>query len=310
MNDGLARKQNAAFGRGDAPIFTTVIVPFYGKNFSQLSECLTAVSGQNYPQADFELIVVDNNPKPVLLDRRDFLPKRCLVVHEPRAGSYAARNRGLAMARGELIAFTDSDCRPATDWLRHGTASLAADPSLGFAAGHIQMTWKRAKPSTIEVYDACVSFQQKSYVKFGYGATANLFTRASVIAAVGRFDEAFFSGGDRDWGRRVSARGYGCSFAPDAVVFHPARDTLSALVTKQCRLVGQEFVLATRANRPIHRILLTEVLHSLRIVLVLLRRRADFGPLAISGAFAVALLVRTARLLEWGRLCLGGRLRR
>jgi len=307
-SEDVVRRENVSTEGVGQAVFTSVIVPFFGANFSQLASCLAAIFEQNFPRTHFELIVVDNNPEPVLLDRRDLLPEGCLVVHERRAGSYAARNRGLDLARGELIAFTDSDCRPTADWLRRGTASLEADSSLGFAAGRIHVTWKGAKPNPVEVYDACVSFQQENYVyKTGFGATANLFTRASVVADVGRFDEALFSGGDKDWGRRVSARGYGRSFTPDAVVFHPARATLSALICKQRRLVGQEFVLAIRARRGIHRILGREILGFLSTLVVLYRRRPDFDPSALAGACGVAVMVRAARLFEWCRLGFGGR---
>jgi hypothetical protein len=79
------------------------------------------------------------------------------------------------------------------------------------------------------------------------------------------------------------------------------------MTCKQRRLVGQEFVLAIRAGRGIHQILGREILGFLSTLVVLYRRRPDFGPLAIAGACGVAVLVRVARLFEWCRLGFGGR---
>ncbi len=60
------------------------------------------------------------------------------LLREPRRGSYAARNRGLAGTTAPLLAFTDADCLPAPDWLARGVAVLAGDPAVDLVAGRIE----------------------------------------------------------------------------------------------------------------------------------------------------------------------------
>lgn len=49
---------------------------------------------------------------------------RVVCVREARPGSYAARNAGLHVARGDVYAFTDADCIPTPDWLTTGLATF------------------------------------------------------------------------------------------------------------------------------------------------------------------------------------------
>src|ERR1041384_5139232 len=94
--------------------FVSVIVPVWN-DAERLGHCLHALEKQTYPAESYEVIVVDNGSTDSVA---------CLVaaygrarlVSEQRPGSYAARNTGLNLARGQVIAFTDADCLPAPDW--------------------------------------------------------------------------------------------------------------------------------------------------------------------------------------------------
>jgi hypothetical protein len=147
------------------------------------------------------------------------------------------------------VTHSGADCRPDGDWLRKGVAQITSEPGMGFIGGHIAVTHRGERPNIVEAYDMSLHMRQQVYVQdFRFGATANLFTFASVIGAVGPFDAAFLSGGDRDWEQRVCARGLRRAYASDAIVFHPARTTFSAIVKKARRLVGQQALRARRAS--------------------------------------------------------------
>ena len=153
------------------------------------------------------------------------------VVTGSRPGSYAARNAALAVASGDVIAFTDADCIPAPDWLLSGVTAVAeggADPIAG------QVVPRRSSAPTVwDRFDAGHHVDQRNYVEMlGFGATANLFVRRAVLDDVGHFDGAMGSGGDRELCRRAVAAGYRLAYLERAAVSHgpraPQRDVAPA----------------------------------------------------------------------------------
>ena len=82
-------------------------------------------------------------------------------------------------------------------------------------------------------------FSQEEFIRErGFAATANLVTRRRVLDEVGFFDSGMMTGGDVEWGRRLVGRGGRLVYAPDAVVMHPARQSVSSLVRRHRRLIG------------------------------------------------------------------------
>lgn len=216
----------------------SVIIPVYNDR-ERLKRCLEALDRQTYPAQRYEIIVVDNGSEvspAAVTERFD----NVRLLHEPQPGSYAARNRGLAAADGELIAFTDADCRPARDWLERGVACFERVRDCGLVAGRVAVTARRPeRPTASERYDQLFYLDQKQAVTQGhYGATANLFTSRAVIEAVGPFDADLVSAGDNEWGQRVHRAGFAQVYCPEAVVQHPARRSLKTLLRKELRIAG------------------------------------------------------------------------
>ncbi|MGL5095876.1 MAG: glycosyltransferase, partial [Planctomycetia bacterium] len=201
--------------------------------------CLDALACQTYSADRFEVIVVDNASEQTLEPAIAGRPNVTLAF-EAQKGSYAARNRALTLARGAVLAFTDSDCIPTETWLMNGVTRLLADDGLGIVAGNVTLFFHDpAKPTPTELYELVWAFPQELYVtKHHYGVTANLFTRRSVIDHVGPFDGRMRSSGDHDWGNRVHHAGYRLTYAPDAVVRHPARKSFRDMQKKIIRTTG------------------------------------------------------------------------
>jgi glycosyltransferase involved in cell wall biosynthesis len=88
----------------------SVVVPTYS-DWEALQGCLDALAAQTAPASSFEVLVANNNrdPEPPP-DLR--LPANARLVHASDPGSYSARNAALREARGDVLFFTDSDCRP------------------------------------------------------------------------------------------------------------------------------------------------------------------------------------------------------
>ncbi|MDD5305140.1 MAG: glycosyltransferase family A protein, partial [Elusimicrobia bacterium] len=174
-----------------APPAVTVIVPVFNDG-RRLALCLGALARQTYPMSAVQIIVVDNaSTEDIRAVTGKFPGATC--AHEAVRGPAAARNKGVALARGRVIAFTDADCLPAPDWLERGVARLDAEPGCGLIGGRVDLFCEDAeRPVLAEIYDSVTYLQQKRHVeKSHFAATANLFTYKAVFDDVGLFDARF-----------------------------------------------------------------------------------------------------------------------
>jgi glycosyltransferase involved in cell wall biosynthesis len=233
--------------------FASVIVPVYNDPV-RLARCLQGLGRQTYPRNRYEVIVVDNgSDTPVAPLVAAALPG-ARVVGEPRPGSYAARNRGLAAARGEIIALTDSDCLPAAEWLQEGVRALGRTANCGLAGGRIEVAFgDEARPTAAEIFSTMAARRQEQFIDLDHFCeTANLFTTAAVIDNVGGFEPALKARGDVVFGQRVFAAGYRQVYAERAVVVHPAPAprSLGALLRRTARMVGGKHDVRRLPSKP------------------------------------------------------------
>ncbi|VEP16056.1 conserved hypothetical protein [Hyella patelloides LEGE 07179] len=240
--------------------FVSVIIPVFN-DAERLKICLAALEKQTYPQDCYETIAVDNGSDESLENIvKQFPQAKLAYCGEP--GSYTARNHGVSLARGEILAFTDSDCIPAPDWLMTGVKRLVTTVNCGLVAGKIEIFFQISdRPKAIELYDSVTFFNQKQYIEEQkYGATANIFTYKSVLDRVGLFNSQLKSGGDREWGQRVFAQGYSLVYADETLVAHPARYSFGQMYRKIARVRGVGYEQA-RATQPLLVYLLTTLSH-------------------------------------------------
>jgi glycosyltransferase involved in cell wall biosynthesis len=287
--------------------FVTVIVPVWN-DAERLGECLRALEGQTYPGRLYEVVVVDNDSEEAVGP----VVARCgraRLVHESSPGSYAARNAGLAQARGEVIAFTDADCLPAPDWIERGVERLKRGGGRSVVAGRVEIFPRTPpRPNAVEQYEVLFALAQREFVgRYRFGATANLFAWRDAFARVGPFLAEVKSGGDLEWGRRAAGHGYEVEYADEIRVRHPARASLSQLYSKTVRVAGGLHDLRRikgRAYLDFDRGLLWELLPPVRAVASTLcepslRRRRDRVKVC-----AVLLFVRYVQAFERLRLSL------
>jgi GT2 family glycosyltransferase len=228
----------AALSDSAAAPDVSLIIPVYNDG-GRLALCLAAVARQTYPPAAVQIIVVDNASTEDIPAVTGRFPGVICAREEVR-GPAAARNKGIALARGRVIAFTDADCIPAPDWLECGVARLDAEKGCGILGGRVDLAFAdAARPAFAEIYDSVTYLQQKRHVeRSSFAATANLFTYKAVFDAAGPFDVRFpsASGEDFEWGLRVRDHGYRLVYGDEVRVTHPATRTLGALCRKTSRI--------------------------------------------------------------------------
>jgi len=214
----------------------SVVVPIFN-HWHLVPYLLKGVGEQELASNQFELILVDNAPDSIPTDLE--LPGWCTLIECLTPGSYAARNAGIAVARGQLLAFTDADCVPTPEWLSSAWRYWSDTQGRSLVAGGVSIEpadWNAM--SVCEMYDVALGLPQQRYVRNGYAVTANLFIPRLVFEEIGFFDAKRFSGGDADFCRRATASGWSLGYCEAARVRHPARQKLEELCTKQRRVVG------------------------------------------------------------------------
>lgn len=228
--------------------FISVIIPVYN-DIARLKLCLQALEEQTYPDECYEVIVVDNNSLPPVQISNDIFPHARVIV-ETEKGSYVSRNRGLEQAKGDYLAFTDSDCVPNSHWLRTGVDALLTNENLGLVGGDVELfAENESRPTIGEIYETIYAFPIEHYIHDKkFMPTCNLFTTRLVFDVVGVFSSDLLSSGDQDWGQRVHRNGYNLLYLPELKIRHPARK-LSEISSKYQR-VHRNYAMFRLQGRP------------------------------------------------------------
>jgi GT2 family glycosyltransferase len=286
----------------------SVVVPFYGPDVSALAQCVEGLFSQDYPEDRVSITIVDNND-PARLSPNTFGP-RCNICYELLPGSYAARNRGIRESFGDIIAFTDSDCVPHCSWISAGVKSLQAATEPVLVGGSIVFDFGN-RQNSYKLLDSIVHHRQKEYVFLHrFAATANLFVTRELFKAYGAFNPRFLSGGDREFGQRLSAAGVKICLAEDAIVLHPARGRFVDLLRKNLRGAGGDktFLSLSGTFRPrdLFKVQFRNFLH--RQSLISARGRTlGLTPFRLMMVRGLLTLFYIGRVVESTRLIFGGK---
>ncbi|MEX0958176.1 MAG: glycosyltransferase family A protein [Burkholderiales bacterium] len=215
----------------------SVIIPVWN-DADRLARCLRSLEAQTFPRERMEVLVVDNGSSDASAQvARGFA--FVTLLEEPRPGSYCARNRALNVARGEFVAFTDSDCEAAPDWLANGIARMRKHPEPGVIAGRIELFSENGDVTgPTAVYEKLFAFDQARNVEIGFCVTANWISRRALILAHGGFADHLKSGGDRQLSNALLAAGHRLVYAPEVVVRHPIRSDAQYQFAKKRRVIG------------------------------------------------------------------------
>jgi GT2 family glycosyltransferase len=238
-----------ALGRRWSPPSTPVsVVVTTCCNAGPLERCVRSLLACDYD--DLEVIVVENRPGSGATRQmltKSFGASRILrYVEEPRAGLSRARNAGLAVARGELVAFVDDDTIVDRDWIRRFVerfewsngvdcvtglilpleleteTQVLLEQFAGFGKGFRRRTYRLRKTANgTRVYP---------YAPGTIGSGANTIVRRSVALELGGFDPTLGAGTPAEGGEdldlylRLLLCGHAIGYEPSAIVWHQHPD--------------------------------------------------------------------------------------
>lgn len=206
-------------------ISVSVVIPTFNRSVL-LREALQALFEQNFDPGRYEIIVVDNNSNDdtprMIAEMQAIAPCPLSYRHLPEDhGPTGARNLGVSMARGPIIAFTDSDCRPHPDWLARGMAAFTDE--VAFLTGTVL-------PKPDQRVRFFSGFQHEVTSEHASYPTCNAMYRRSLFLEMGGFDETLYfttvfndkpvECSDTDLAWKIKDRGGKNVFVPEAIVYH------------------------------------------------------------------------------------------
>jgi glycosyltransferase involved in cell wall biosynthesis len=235
----------------------TVVVPTYRRP-AALASCLRALAAQDYPAERFEVVVVDDGGD--LPDPESPGPRlRMRILRQSNAGPASARNAGAASAEGVILAFTDDDCQPATDWLRRIVGPVAADSAV-LAGG--QTVNALSSDNCATASQLLVDYLYRSLADPitggpGFFTSNNMALSTERFRKLGGFDTRFrrAAGEDRDLCDHWIHHGGRLQYVPDAVVHHSHGMSLRAFLRQHFAYGGGAFhfhrARARRGQQPV-----------------------------------------------------------
>lgn len=222
----------------------------------QLDECLAVLTRVAYPE--YEVLVVDNGSRD---ERGRAIAERhgARALREARPGLNSARNRGVAEARHEVLAFIDDDVRVEPGWLR-ALGRAFVDPTVDAVTGLVlPLELETRAQRLFEAYGAGMSkgsvakvfhradLEVRELIAVQHvGVGANMAAKRSALIEVGGFDTTLGLGtpsdgaGDLDMFHRLLAAGKTIRYEPGAVVRHRHRKDMGELEA-QIRANGRSF---------------------------------------------------------------------
>lgn len=209
------------------PTVSVVIPVRNGKTV--IDECLDSLREQTYPNADFEVVVVDDESTD---DTAELLEAQgrdweaagdapaLRVVRQSWGGAGVARNRGVAESRGDIVLFTDADCAPTADWVEVMVAPLADPEVAAVAGGYLTKQGSLvARLAQAEFEQRYRFIEQHSDVDFAF--THSAAVRREAFLAIGGFDERMPNNADDlELSYRLIDAGYRIKFERHGLVYH------------------------------------------------------------------------------------------
>jgi len=206
----------------------SIIIPVRNRR-DDLATCLESLMNLRYQPGKTEIIVVDDASDDDSLHVASQFPVRVFSLETHKQVSYC-RNFAARRAKGEILAFIDSDCIAHPLWLQQLVPSFR-DPQVGAVGGLVDSD---SDKNAIDRYEKVKSSLQVSTwfkrstdeERFFYVPSCNLLVRRDLFLKLGGFKEDLHVGEDVDFCWRLQDYGKILEYRPVGIVYHKHRNSL------------------------------------------------------------------------------------
>ncbi len=206
----------------------SIIIPVRNRP-EEIATCLQSIDRLDYPAEKKEVIVVDDGSDDHTPRVIAAFPVQLISLKERKQVSYC-RNLAAQKAKGEILAFLDSDCVADPLWLKEIIPAFG-NQSNGAVGG---MVAGYADGKGLDRYESVMSSSHmgswpktsRSDDRFFYLPTCNLLVRRMVFLALGGFKEDMVVGEDVDFCWRLQDQGHHIEYRPIGKVYHAYRNTI------------------------------------------------------------------------------------
>ena len=211
------------------PRVSVVVASYNGER--TLRTCLESLARLNYP--DYEVILVDDGSTDSTPELAKEFPS-VRYLRQDNHGLSVARNTGIAASTGEIVAFTDSDCRADEDWLYYLVGDLLSGEFAGIGGHNFLPPDDSFVAAVVMVSPGGPAHVMLTDREAEHVPGCNMAFYKWALEEVGGFDPVFRKAGDDvDVCWRLQERGCKIGFSPAAFVWHYRRSTIRAYLKQQ-----------------------------------------------------------------------------
>ncbi|MEN6440350.1 MAG: mycofactocin biosynthesis glycosyltransferase MftF [Syntrophobacter sp.] len=208
--------------------FVSVIIPVRNRP-EEIAACLQSLSRIEYPADRMEVIVVDDASEDNTPEIVSNFPVRLIALNEQRGASFC-RNLGAGDARGEILAFVDSDCLADPLWPRELIPAFN-DSANGAVGGLVDSCFHEKSLDRYEKVKSSLNMgprptSSRDGSRFFYLPACNLLVRKSVFQRLNGFREDMVVGEDVDFCYRLQDSGHHVEYRPVGRIYHKHRNTI------------------------------------------------------------------------------------